>query len=77
MSLGFNDDLEIPGAVVTLACFVSLEQVSGCFVGHCPALNVFSQGETETEALRALQSAVKMHVAAMNCFHAINRGTRQ
>jgi predicted RNase H-like HicB family nuclease len=60
---------------VTLACFVSLERESGIFVSHCPALSVYSQGETESEALRALRSAIKLHVTAMNRFYAGKRGS--
>jgi len=32
------------------------------FVSHAPALNLYSQGPTETEAARAIESAVKLYL---------------
>jgi len=34
------------------------------FVSHCPAFGVYSQGESEAEAVAAIKSALSMHVGA-------------
>lgn len=37
-----------------------LDEVTGLTVAHCPALDVYSQGETYVDATRALSSAIRM-----------------
>jgi predicted RNase H-like HicB family nuclease len=38
------------------------DEEAGVFVSRCPALNIFSQGETEDEAKAAIEEAVTLHL---------------
>lgn len=48
-----------------LDCTVREDRETGCFVSRCPALSVFSAGQTELEALAAIESAVLLYVKAL------------
>ena len=37
---------------------------AGVFASHCPILNIFSQGESETEAKEAIEEAIVLQLAA-------------
>ena len=38
---------------------------ANCYVGECPQLEIMSQGETPSQALTAVQGAVKMWMKAI------------
>jgi predicted RNase H-like HicB family nuclease len=46
-----------------LAC-IRKADVANVFVSHVPLLDVYSQGRTEQEAIRAIESAVRLYVVA-------------
>ncbi len=48
-----------------LNCTVRPDKETGCYVSHCPVLNVYSAGSTELEALSAIKSAITQHVLAL------------
>jgi predicted RNase H-like HicB family nuclease len=39
-------------------------ELANVFVSHVPLLDVYSQGRTEQEAIRAIESAVRLYVVA-------------
>lgn len=47
---------------MNLNCDVRHDAEAGVYVSHCPTLGVFSQGETEDEALEAVKAAITLHV---------------
>jgi predicted RNase H-like HicB family nuclease len=44
-----------------LGAAIRRDDLAKVFVGHAPALDVFSQGLTEREALHAIESAVRLY----------------
>ena len=46
-----------------LGAGVRRDDIASVFVSHAPALDVFSQGSTEREALHAIESAVRLYFA--------------
>lgn len=48
-----------------LTCTVREDKEADCYVSHCPALNVFSAGNTELEAFEAIRSALTMYALAL------------
>jgi predicted RNase H-like HicB family nuclease len=44
-----------------LCAGVRRDDIAGVFVSHVSALDVFSQGRTEREALHAIESAVRLY----------------
>jgi predicted RNase H-like HicB family nuclease len=48
-----------------LDCTVREDKQTDCYVGHCPALDVFSAGNTELEALESIRSALSMYVVSL------------
>lgn len=48
-----------------LDCTVREDKETESYVSHCPALNVFSAGNTELEALEAIRSALSMYVISL------------
>ena len=50
-----------------LTCGVRWDEQAGVFVSSCPSMNVYSQGETEDEAIAAIKSAVGLYLKAV--FH--------
>jgi predicted RNase H-like HicB family nuclease len=38
------------------------DEEAGTYVCHAPALNLFSQGSTEPEAVRAIESAIRLYL---------------
>ncbi len=46
-----------------VAC-IQKADLANVFVGHVPLLGVYSQGRTEQEAIRAIESAVRLYVVA-------------
>ncbi len=47
-----------------LACRVRRDEQTDVFVSVCPSMNVYSQGETEDEAIAAIKSAVGLYIKA-------------
>jgi predicted RNase H-like HicB family nuclease len=48
-----------------LTCTVRPDPDTDCYVSHCPALNVYSAGNTELEALEAIRSALSMYAISL------------
>ena len=48
---------------VKVNCGVMLDADDNTWVSVCPRLNVFSQGNTEEEAIEAIRSAVTLHLS--------------
>jgi len=57
-------------------CEVGYDQDAEVFVSHCPTLDVYSQGETEAEALDAIKSAVTLHVTTAFDFQRLDKVLR-
>src|SRR5580693_3277121 len=47
---------------VQLPCSVRLEKETMTYVSECPPLNILSAGETEEQAIKAIESAVIMYL---------------
>ena len=47
-------------SVLSVSCHVQSDEVG--YISHCPALDVFSQGETKEEALDNLAEALQLFV---------------
>lgn len=41
---------------------VRQDEVAGAYVSHAPALDIYSQGETEESAIRAIEGAMRMYL---------------
>ena len=50
--------------IVRFACIVRKDERASAFVSYCPALDIYSQGETEEEAIAGIQSAVALYLKA-------------
>jgi hypothetical protein len=48
-----------------LGVVVNRDDHAKVYVGHAPALNLYSQGRTEQEALRAIEHAVRLYVSVV------------
>lgn len=44
---------------------VKFDEETKSYISHCPLLNIYSQGQTEAEAISALKSAVKLYVEVL------------
>jgi len=62
---------------INMNCEVGYDQDTEVFVSHCPTLDVYSQGETEEEALDAIKSAVTLHVTTAFDFQRLDRVLRK
>lgn len=47
-----------------LTCEVRRDEQANVFVSSCPGMDVYSQGETEGEAVTAIKSAVGLYIKA-------------
>lgn len=58
---------------MVLPCHIKRDDEAGVFVSHCPSLNVYSQGETEREAIDAIQSALHLYISAAYRFDKLDQ----
>ncbi len=56
--------MSTPTIMFQLTCWVRHDEPTDVFVSRCPSMNVYSQGETEDEALAAIKSAVGLYLKA-------------
>lgn len=62
---------------INMNCSVERDEDVDGFVSHCPTLDVYSQGETEEEALEAIKSAVTMHITTAFDFNRLEKVLRK
>jgi predicted RNase H-like HicB family nuclease len=62
---------------INMECGIGRDEDADVYVSHCPALNVYSQGETEEEALEAIKSAVSMHLTTAFDFNRLEKVLRK
>jgi predicted RNase H-like HicB family nuclease len=62
---------------ISLNCCTRFDEDANVFVGYCPTLNVFSQGDTEEEAVEAVQDAVGMHLTTAFDFNRLDKVLRR
>jgi predicted RNase H-like HicB family nuclease len=62
---------------INVNCQIRHDDDAGVFVSHCPTLNVYSQGETEEEALEAIKEAVSLHVTTAFDFARLDKVLRK
>lgn len=60
-----------------LHCCTRFDEEASAFVGYCPTLNVYSQGDTETEAVEAVQDAVRLHLTTAFDFNRLDKVLRK
>ena len=58
---------------INMNCQIHRDDDAGVFVSHCPTLNVYSQGESEEEALEAIKEAVTLHVTTAFDFNRLDK----
>ena len=63
--------------VFNLTCLVRHDAEAAVFVSHCPALGVYSQGESEEEAREAIKSAATLYVEAAYDFDRLDQVLRR
>jgi predicted RNase H-like HicB family nuclease len=63
--------------VFNLTCLVRHDSEASVFVSHCPALGVYSQGETQEEANEAIKSAVTLFIEAAFDFDRLDQTLRR
>ena len=61
---------------IDLACVIRRDKQASIFVSHCPNLNLYSQGETEEEAIGAITSAVVLYFKALCAYNKPKPETR-
>jgi predicted RNase H-like HicB family nuclease len=62
---------------ININCCVGRDEDSEVYVSHCPTLDVYSQGETEEEALEAIKSAVTLHITTAFDFNRLEKVLRK
>jgi predicted RNase H-like HicB family nuclease len=62
---------------INMNCQIHRDEDAGVFVSHCPTLNVYSQGESEEEALEAIKEAVTLHVTTAFDFNRLDKVLRK
>lgn len=62
---------------INVTCQIRRDDDAGVFVSHCPRLNIYSQGETEEEALEAIKEAVTLHVTTAFDFNRLDKVLRK
>lgn len=60
-----------------LKCLVRYDAEAGVFVSHCPALKLYSQGDTAEEANEAIKSAVSLYVETAYNFDRLDQVLRR
>jgi predicted RNase H-like HicB family nuclease len=56
-----------------LGAGIRRDDIANVFVSHAPALDVFSQGRTEREALHAIESAVRLYFVTAHDHRSLHR----
>lgn len=56
---------------------VRQDEDAGVYVSHCPSLEIFSQGETEDEAVEAIKSAITLHLTTAFDFNRLDKVLRK
>jgi predicted RNase H-like HicB family nuclease len=62
---------------IKMNCRVGHDEDSDVYVSHCPTLDIYSQGESEEEALEAIKSAVTMHLTTAYDFNRLEKVLRR
>lgn len=45
---------------ISVSAMISYDEAAGCYLAHCPTLNLYSAGKTEEAAERAIMGAIKL-----------------
>src|SRR5207248_8687568 len=62
---------------IKMNCGIGRDEDAGVYVSHCPTLEIYSQGETEEEALAAIKSAITMHLTTAFDFNRLDKVLRK
>jgi predicted RNase H-like HicB family nuclease len=62
---------------INMNCTVHRDDDAGVFVSHCPTLDIYSQDETEADALEAIKEAITLHITTAFDFNRLDKILRR